>query len=191
MKIFKTSLVVILWLLPAWLVWQVASTPELQHGLNDGQVGILAWYPLIAVLMIFFATVLYRRLPVTWFGLCAYVIGAIGLPALHWWLGKSTSLTLLIAEWATYSLTLFVLGFSVELFRRIFMMAKRGHWWLVVFGGLANLAVFVAPGVLISISLYLMLYQQGLFRASLLLQVPYLLALMLAVWYEWRSFRAM
>ena len=190
LKSFSVALVVVLWLLPGWLVWRVISQPDLQRGLSDWQVAILMWYPLIAILMLFFAVVLYRRLPRTWFGLCVYLIGAVGMPGLHWWLSEVTSLTVLIAEWATFSFTLFVLGFSIELFRRIFLMARRGRWALVVFGGLANLLVFVTPGVLIAMSLYLMLYQQGLFQGGLLLQIPYLLALSMAVWHDWRSFRA-
>ena len=190
LKSFSVALVVVLWLLPTWLVWRVISQPDLQRGLSDWQLAILVWYPLIAILMLFFTVVLYRRLPRTWVGLSGYLVGAVGMPGLHWWLSEVTSLTVLIAEWATFSLTLFILGFSIELFRRIFLMARRGRWTLVVFGGLANLVVFVIPGVLIAMSLYLMLYQQGLFRGGLLLQIPYLLALSMAVWHDWRSFRA-
>ena len=190
LKSFSVVLVVYLWLLPAWLIWQVTTQADLQRGLSDAQLGILSWYPLIAILMLFFAVVLYRRLPKTWLGMCGYLIGAVVMPGLHWWLSKVTSLTVLIAEWATFSLTLFVLGFSLELLRRMLVMARRGHWTLVIVGGLANLMLFVVPGILIAASLYLMLYQQGLFRGGLLLQIPYLVALSTAVWHDWRSFHA-
>ena len=191
LRAFTAALVTALWLLPGWLVWLVISHPDLQRGLKDWQVGILAWYPLIAILMLYFAVVLYRRLPTTWPGMFAYIISTIGMTGLHWWLSNVNSLTLLIGEGAAFSLTLFVVGFSIELFSRILTMARRGHWVLVVFGGLANLIVFVAPGILIATTLYLMLYQQGLFRGGLLIQIPYLLALSTAVWRDWRSFRAM
>ncbi|NNC99378.1 MAG: hypothetical protein HKN85_04275 [Gammaproteobacteria bacterium] len=140
--------------------------------------------------MLLFAAVLYRRLPKTWPGMLTYLVGTVGLPCLHWWLSKVTSLTLLVAEWATFSMTLFVLGFTIELLRRILVMAKKGHWVLVILGGLANIGLFVVPGVLIAASLYTMLYHQGLFRGGQLVQIPYLLALCTALWSEWRSFRS-
>jgi hypothetical protein len=189
LKRLNLALVVGLWLLPAWLVWLVISRPDMQIGLADWQIAVLAWYPLIAILMLYFATVLYRRLPKTWLGLAGYLIGAILLPGLHWWLSGVGSPKLLVAEWATFSLTLFVMGFSIELFRRILVVARANHWMLVIFGGLANLTVFVVPGVLIATSLYVMLYQQGLFRGNILSQAPYLLGLSIAIWHDWRSFK--
>ena len=182
-------LVIVLWLLPGWLVWRLASDPELQRGMLDWQIAILSWYPLIAVLMMFFAAVLYRRLPDTWTELTVYLVAVLVLPWLHWWLSGVGSLEMLVAEYATFSLTLIVFGFSAELLRRILKAAVGGEWLLVILGGLANLVVFVAPGVLIVISLYTMLFLQGLFRGGLVLQIPYVLGLVMAVYSDWRSFR--
>ena len=138
--------------------------------------------------MLFFATVLYQRLPKMMLGVWVYLATFIGLPALHWWLSGVESVWLLIAEWATYSLTLFVVGFSVELFRRIILLAQSANLLLVIAGGLANVMLFVVPGVLICISLYQVLINQGVFAGSVLVQLPYVLALILAAWHEWQAF---
>ncbi len=189
LRLVSTLLVIGLWALPAWAVWQVMVNSKWQHGLNDLQLAVLAWYPLIAVLMLYFATVLYRRLPDGWIGLAVYFISTLGMAALHWWFSGIASLSLLLLEWAAFSLTLFVFGFSLELFRRILQMAIKGHYWLVVLGGLANIGLFVVPGVLITISLYTVLFQQGLFSGNVLNQIPYWIGLAIAVFHDWRSFR--
>lgn len=190
LKFFTVLLVAALWLLPAWAVWQVIAHPEWQQGLNSWQVRVLTWYPIIAVLMLYFVVVLYRRLPNSWIGIAAYVIGTLGMAALHWWLSGAPSLALLMIEWAAFSLTLFIIGFSLELFRRIVQMAMEGYWVIAVFGGLLNIAIFVMPGVMIAISLYAVLYQREIFVGGLLVQIPYLLGLAAAIWHDWRSFRA-
>jgi len=190
LKWFRLLLVAALWILPAWAVWLVASRPEWQAGLRGWQIEVLLWYPIIAVLMLFFLIVLARRLPQDWIGMTFYVVGTLGMAAFHWYLSGTESFTLLMIEWATFSLTLFAVGFSLELFRRIAQTAIAGQWVVAVFGGLAAILVFVIPGLMISASLYLVLYHQGIFTGELLLQVPYLLGLSAAIWHDWRSFRS-
>ena len=191
LKWFRLILVAALWLLPAWAVWFVANNTQWQSGLTGWQISVLAWYPIVAVLMLYFLIVLSRRLPQDWIGMTVYVVGTLGMAALHWHLSGAASVTLLLIEWAAFSLTLFALGFSLELFRRIAQTAIAGQWVVAVFGGLSAVLVFVIPGVMISISLYMVLYHQGVFAGSLLLQTPYLLGLAVAIWQDWRSFRSL
>ena len=93
-------------------------------------------------------------------------------------------------EWAAFSLTLFVVGFSLELFRRIVQMAMEGYWLVAVFGGLLNIAIFVIPGVITAISLYTVLYHRNIFTGGPVVQIPYILGLAVAIWHDWRTFRS-
>lgn len=187
----RIVVVLLLWALPAWLVWQIASRPELQQGLAEWQLGILVYYPFIGILMLLFVAVLGRRLPDTAAGLMLYLLATIGLAALHWWLSETATVWMLVADWACFSITIFVLAFSIELSSRIIAMARAGHWMTALFGGALNLALFVVPGILITVTLYRALYHQGLFDGGWLIQLPYLAALLSAVYADWRRFNAM
>ncbi|MEM7361054.1 MAG: hypothetical protein AAF431_18325 [Pseudomonadota bacterium] len=189
LKSFTMLLVAALWVLPTWAVWHIAVKPEWQQGLTSWQVGVLMWYPILAILMLYFVVVLYRRLPNSWIGIIVYIIGTVGMAASHWWLSGAHSLTLLMIEWAAFSLTLFVVGFSLELFRRIGQMAMNGSWVIAVFGGLLNIMIFVMPGIMTAISLYAVLYHREVFAGGLLVQIPYVVGLAVAIWHDWRTFR--
>lgn len=181
---------------PAWFAAHIYQVQERYAYVPQGQIGFLIFSVPMCTILLLFGGVLMDRLPKHLVELLIVLLGPILLIVLHVLVLQSGTVEMFFGALATYSATLFVVAFTVELTLRVIRVViedtESDRWemagWAIA-AGIACLFLFVIPGLNVIVLFFRILFGEGLFRGQFYMHLPFWLAFGFAAFAEWRALR--
>ncbi len=192
----RLSMLFVYLLTPAWFAAHIYQVQERFPYIPTWQIGFLMFSVPMCLLLLLFGGILMERLPKHLIELLIVLLGPIPLLLLHVLVLQSSTVEMFFGALATYSATLFVVAFTVELcmyaVRATVKDTDADRWemagWDIV-GAVLAFLLFVIPGIHIVVLFFRVLFGEGLFAGPFYNHLPFWLAFGFAGFAEWRAQR--
>lgn len=181
-------------LTPIWFAAHIYQVRERFPYVPEAQIGFMMFSVPMCALLLLFGAILMERLPKHLIELLIVLLGPVLLLALHGPVMQSASVELFFGAVATYSATLFIAAFIVELVLRAVQVVVKDtdadRWEMAgwdIAASVACLVLFVIPGLNVIVLFFRVLFGEGLFTGRFYTHLPFWLAFGFAAFAEWRA----